>query len=83
MGGRSGAVLRGARGRRIREAGENGTWPSSSAQTQKARMTDVTLARVRACRIAHVSMTSRRSSVETSSGSRSASRRLMRARIAS
>jgi hypothetical protein len=46
-------------------------------------MTDVTFARVRACRIAHVSIISRRSSVETSSGSRSARRRLMRARIAS
>ena len=40
--GRSGAVFRGARGRRIFEAGEKGTWPSSSAQTQNARMTDVT-----------------------------------------
>ena len=56
---------------------------SSSAQTQKVRITEVTFARVRACLIAQVSITSRRSSVETSRGSRSARRRLMRASTAS
>jgi len=66
----------------LRGGGE-GDMASSSAQTQKVRITEVTFARVRACLIAQVSITSRRSSVETSRGSRSARRRLMRASTAS
>jgi hypothetical protein len=77
------ATFRSARGRRMRAAGEMAMWPCSSAQPQNERMTDVTLRRVWADRTAQRSMTMRRSSTETSVGSRWASVRLMRARIAS
>jgi hypothetical protein len=81
--GRSGATRFSARGRLIRAAGEIAMWPCSSAQLQKARTTDVTFWRVRGDRSPQRSMTSRRSSTETSIGSLSASMMLMRARTAS
>jgi len=81
--GRSGATRFSARGRLMRAAGEIAIWPCSSAQLQKARTTDVTFCRVRGERSPHKSMTSRRSSTETSIGSLSASVRLIRASTAS
>jgi hypothetical protein len=81
--GRSGATRFSARGRLMRAAGEIAMWPCSSAQLQKARTTDVTFWRVRGERSPQRSMTSRRSSTETSIGSLSASVRLIRARMAS
>ena len=67
----------------MRAAGEIAMWPCSSAQLQKARTTDVTFCRVRGERSPQRSMTSRRSSTETSIGSLSASVRLTRPSTAS
>ena len=69
--GRRGTTRLSARGRLIRAAGEIAMWPCSSAQLQKARTTEVTFWRVRGERSPQRSMTSRRSSMETSIGSAS------------